>query len=435
MRRAAAALATAVFGLCAEPAAAAPGPNDAPEYWFDSWHVESLWQDGVRGQGITIAEIDTGVNAHLPELRGRVLPGRDFGSHGNGQVDRQVDTFGHGTAMASIMVARPGVLDIAGLAPAARILPVAVPLDGTTTANRPDQVPRAIRYAADHGAQIVSLSIGGKRTPNVDAEPCSDEEQSAVYHALRAGAIVIASVGNTGPTNNSVEDPGVCLGVISVGAVDGAGRVASFSAREPYVTLVAPGVNIPSLGRVPGQAFAGGGTSQATALVSAAAALVWSAPPDLGARAVLARILATLDDLHRPPSPAYGYGSLNAYRAVTADVPADAPNPVFDAAEPFLGRQAAFHRPPPPLAPLPAATRHAAPLGRYTVGSLPSRTPQIVLGTALASTGLLLLAGLVGAARPARRRGPPAVSRPRPGTPRPRPRPRPGSGPTAALPG
>ena len=88
MRRAAAALATAVFGLCAEPAAAAPGPNDAPEYWFDSWHVESLWQDGVRGQGITIAEIDTGVNAHLPELRGRVLPGRVFGSHGNGQVDR-----------------------------------------------------------------------------------------------------------------------------------------------------------------------------------------------------------------------------------------------------------------------------------------------------------------------------------------------------------
>src|SRR4051794_5713931 len=159
MRTFAAALMLAGLLGWTAPAWATPGPSDAPEYWFDAWHVPTLWQSGARGQGITIAEIDTGVNANLPELRGRVLAGADLGGRGDGQVDRQVDTFGHGTAMASIMVARPGVLGITGLAPAARVLPIAVPLGGTTTAERPDQVPQAIRYAAAHGAQIISMSL------------------------------------------------------------------------------------------------------------------------------------------------------------------------------------------------------------------------------------------------------------------------------------
>ncbi|MDT4918701.1 MAG: rane-anchored mycosin [Pseudonocardiales bacterium] len=410
----------AALSWCA-PAAATPGPADAPEYWFDEWQVPQLWQSGARGQGITIAEIDTGVNATLPELRGRILPGHDFGGAGNGQVDRQVDTFGHGTAMASIMVARPGVLGITGMAPAARVLPIAVPLGGTTTENEPDEVPAAIRYAADHGAQIISMSLGGKRQRGVDAAACPDEEQTAIYHALRKGALVIASVGNTGPTENTVEDPGVCLGVISVGATDASDQVASFSAREPYLTLVAPGVNIPTLGRIAGQAFSGEGTSQSTALTSATAALVWSAHPDLDARGVATRLLNTLDHPRTRADPAYGFGELNAYRAVTEQVAAGAPNPVFDAVEPFLGRLAALNR-AAPAAPPPAATG-AGSTGRYAVGSLPWLTPQVALGIALAGAGLVLLAGsgyglrLVPAGRRPPRPG--AARRPRPRRPRP----------------
>jgi subtilisin family serine protease len=335
----------------AVPAVAAPGPAAAPEYWFAAWHVRQLWRDGARGQGVTIAEIDSGVNAALPELHGRVLRGRDFAHGGDGRTDNDLDPFGHGTAMASIMVARRGTLGITGLAPGARILPLAVPLNGTTEQGDRGKVAAAIRWAADHGADIISMSIGGKRYPRSADEPCPPHEQAAVNDALRRGAVVIAAAGNTGPRRNTVEEPGVCLGVLTVGAVDRAGHVARFSAREPYVALDAPGVDIPSLGRIAGQAFSGNGTSQAAALVSAAAALVWSRYPHLTGTQVVARLLATLDERRRRASPAYGFGLLDAHRAVTASVPADAPDPVAARAAPFLRRAAALHRglgPPPP---------------------------------------------------------------------------------------
>ena len=78
---------------------------------------------------------------------GRVLRGTDFGSAGGiGHVDRATSTFGHGTAMASIMVARPGFLDITGLAPAAKVLPVAIPLGGASDSAEGDHLADAIRW-------------------------------------------------------------------------------------------------------------------------------------------------------------------------------------------------------------------------------------------------------------------------------------------------
>ena len=404
MRRLCAALGVLFLLGAAPPAAATPGPPDAPEYWFDSWQLPTLWAGGARGQGVTIAEIDTGVNAQLPELSGRILPGADLGLGGNGHIDREKDEFGHGTAMASIMVARPGLLGITGIAPAARVLPVAVPLNGTTDAGRPDKVAQAIRYAADHHAKIISMSLGGKRTPGVDDKPCKDSEQAAIYYALRKGALVVASVGNTGPHRNTIEDPGVCLGVISVGAVDATGTVASFSAREPYLTLVAPGVNIPSLSRVAGQAYSGEGTSQATAITSAVAALVWSRYPSLDARGVSARILATLDARRAKPSPDYGYGLLDAYRAVTASVPATAPSPVYTAVAPFMSRVDALNV-HPPQRPAPAPARSGPPPGTFHVGAVSRLTTVPVLaGIAMSAAGVVALLVLLGFGIRARRR-------------------------------
>ena len=410
MRRALALLAGLLALLVAAPAAATPGPPSAPEYWFDDWQVPRIWAGGAQGQGVTIAEIDTGVNAGLAELSGRVLKGKDFGVGGDGRTDRELDAFGHGTAMASIMVARPGLLDITGLAPDARILPIAVPLRGTTDAGRADRLPDAIRWAADHHARVISMSLGGKRSPKYDTQSCSDDEQAAIYYALRKGALVLASVGNTGPRHNAVEDPAVCLGVVAVGAVDSSGNVAHFSTRQPYVTLVAPGVDVPSLGRVSGQAYAGDGTSQATAIASAVAALVWSKYPDLSARQVVARLLATLDAHRSRPSPAYGYGRLDAYRAITADVPDSAPNPVYAAAAPFLAREAALGRDRLPDPPAPAVTKTRS-TGSYVVGNAPRVTGDVVTGIVLAGVGLVALAGLgvVGVRGRRRRRATPGV--------------------------
>jgi subtilisin family serine protease len=265
-----------------------------------------------------------------------------------------------------------------------------VPLRQTTTAAQPDSVPQAIRYAANHDADIINLSLGGLRLPTPNTQPCRVAEQAAIYYALRKGALVVASVGNTGRTKNAVEDPAVCLGVVAVGAVDSNGKVAGFSAREPYLTLVAPGVNIPSLGRLPGQAFTGAGTSQATALTSAVAALVWSAHPDLGAYGVAARIIATLDKHRSRPSRSYGYGVLDAYRAVTAGVPADSPNPVFDAAAPFLSRADTLNH--PPAKPAPAAHGSGGVLGDYHPGAAVQwLTGQVKLAMVLAGCGLALL--------------------------------------------
>ncbi len=408
-------LALVVAGLlfaAAAPAQATPGPQDAPEYWFDSWHIDQLWQSGARGQGITIAEVDTGVNASLPELAAQVVPGKDFGPGGDGRVDREVSEFGHGTAMASIMVGHQGLLGITGLAPDAKLLPIAVPLRGTTGATPNDRLPEAIRWAADHGGKVISMSLGGVRDPAEVSLPCPSDEQSAVYYALGKGAVLLAAAGNHGPGADAVEEPGVCLGVVSVGAVDEAGSVAEFSSRHRYLTLTAPGVNIPSLGRRPGSAYSGDGTSQATAIASAVVALAWSKYPKLTGPQIMTRVIATLDRHSTQRDPGYGFGIIDAYRAVTGVVAANAPNPVSAAADPFLARERAFVHAAAAAVPAPAAlTRRST--GRFSIGRAPRLfVPRVVGGIAVAAAGLLGLLALVAVAgvRGRRRRRRPETS-------------------------
>ena len=399
-------------------AGAAPGPSQAPEWWFDAWNVPAIWAAGARGQGVIIAEIDTGVNAALPELAGKILPGKDFGdAGGDGRTDRDQEPFGHGTAMASVMVARPTLLDITGLAPDAQVLPIAVPIQGTSDASAIDHVPEAIRWAVDHHARVISMSLGGRRDPAEDSVPCPSDEQSAIDYAVARGAIVVAAGGNSGQSGSPVEDPGVCLGVVSVGAIDSHGVVAPFSSRHPYLTLVAPGIGIASLGRVPGAAYLGDGTSQATAITSAALALVWSKHPSLTGREIVTRVLATLK--HRAPThdPAYGYGALAVRPAVLAAVPPNAANPVYDALAPFLDREharAAAAAASSQLAPQPAATTNAPP-GKFQAGAEPGTfSGPVLAGTVAALVGIAVLAVLGGMAWASRRRGPSPAPMPPP---------------------
>lgn len=391
------------FAPCA---AATPGDPYVPQYYFDDWQVPQLWASGADGRGITIAEIDTGVDAALDVFTGRVLPGKDFGRlGGNGRVDRDARQFGHGTSMASIMVGRPGRYDIQGLAPGAKLLPIAIPISGTTDAAPDDRLPDAIRWAADHGAKIISMSLGGVRRPAQNTVACPEDEQAAIYHALEKGAVLFASSGNRGDKDNAVEEPGVCLGVVSVGAVDSSGTVAGFSSRHPYLTISAPGVRIASTAPG-GTPFTGDGTSQAAAIASAAAALVWSKYPQLSPAHLVARLLATLDRRSAVRDPTYGYGTINPYRAVTSSVPANAPNPVFALARPFLRRSMAHES---KSSPPPAIQRAERPPGSYSVGAAPPRfSASVVAGVAVAAAGLVLFLvllgiGVIGAARRRRR--------------------------------
>lgn len=397
MRRLAAALAVllAVLGLPGvlgrSIAVAAPGPAAAPEWWFDSWRVPALWASGADGHGITIAVIDTGVQASLPELRGKVLAGADFTGNGSdGRIDYDGDDFAHGTAMASIMVARPGFAGIEGLAPNARILPIAVPLKGVIRHGTPtgNATSSAIDYAVEHGARIINMSLGGVREESTDGpDPCPGAVQQAVLRALRRGVLVVAASGNSGDENSPVEEPGVCLGVVSVGAVDRNLNVTSFSSRHPYLTVSAPGDNIPTLSR--DSAYIGEGTSQATAITSAVLALIWSRYPTESDRQILTRLLSTVTD--RGPAgrdSAYGYGVINAAAAIAAPVPAaNAANPVLDGAQPLLaGGPSAGPKP------LPVAGSANPSLGSFQVlAAADRRSVQWYLLTG-AALGFLLLA-------------------------------------------
>jgi subtilisin family serine protease len=387
-------------GLGPAPAVATPGPSVAPEWWFDSWGVPNLWSGGADGHGITIAVVDTGVQASLPELRGKVLAGADFSGNGSdGRTDYDSDDFSHGTAMSSIMVASKGFGGIEGLAPGARILPIVVPLRGVVRHGTPpaNATSSAIDYAVQHGAKIINMSLGGVREEGTDGpDPCPGAVQQAVLRAVRAGVLVVAASGNSGDENSPVEEPGVCLGVVSVGAVDRNLNIASFSSRHPYLTVSAPGDNIPTLSR--DSAYIGEGTSQATALTSAALALIWSKYPTESARQVLTRLLGTVTD--RGPAgrdPAYGFGVIDPAKAIAASAPAPTvANPVLDAARPLLSPEGAQSGPKA----MPVAGAAGPPLGDYAVTpAQDSIGPPVYLLAALALLFLLLAVLALGSFR------------------------------------
>ena len=371
--------------LSSAPAGAAPGPPEAPEWWFDSWNVPALWASGADGRGITVAVIDTGVQATVPELSGRVLAGADLiGNGSDGRTDFDSDPFSHGTAMASLIVASRGYGNIEGTAPGARVLPIAVPLRGVvrTGTPTPNATSVAVRYAADHGARIISMSLGGFVFQGEEDQPCPAALQASILYAIKKGAVVVAAAGNSGQDGSPVEEPGVCLGVVSVGAVDSTMTVTGFSSRHPYLTVAAPGDSIPTLSKVAGRAFIGGGTSQATAITSAALALVWSRFPSETNEQVVSRLLASVTD--RGPKgndDQYGLGVINPSAAIAANSAAGAPNEVFTGVAPLLAQSAATAVTP---APRPAAGSYAAPIGSPEFGH-----PASPLGASL-----YLLAGL-----------------------------------------
>ncbi|MCW2539768.1 MAG: peptidase [Frankiales bacterium] len=353
----------------AAPASAAPGPPDAQEWWFDSWNVPALWAVGADGRGITVAVVDTGVQASIPELAGKVLPGTDYTGNGSdGRTDFDGDDFSHGTAMASLIVASKGVYGIEGLAPQAKILPIAIPLEGTIRtgagAPNPNSTALAVRYAADHGAKIISMSLGGIRNPDEDEVPCPPALQAAVVYALTKGSLVVAASGNSGDSGSPVEEPGVCLGAVSVGAIDATLAVAPYSSRHSYLTVSAPGDAIATLSRQSGTAFVGDGTSQATAITSAALALIWSKYPTATNKQILSRLLSTVVDKGpKGRDPAYGIGVINTGAAVRSGI-ATAPDPVFDGVQPLLAQAAAK---PISLAGKAPAGNAQAPIGSVVV--------------------------------------------------------------------
>ncbi|MEV7320951.1 type VII secretion-associated serine protease mycosin [Streptomyces sp. NPDC093970] len=275
----------------------------AQQWGLAALHLDEVWRT-TKGKGVTVAVLDTGVEADHPDLTGNVLPAKDMIGFGARQGQR--DWARHGTAMAGIIAGHGhGAGDgegVMGVAPEARILPVRVILEdgdgarGKARSTRGNALAEGIRWAADHGADVINLSLGDDSD---SAHPEASEDE-AIQYALKKDVVVVASAGNGGDKGDHVSYPAAYPGVIAATAVDKFGTRAAFSTRRWYATVSAPGVDI-VIADPDHRYYEGWGTSAASAFVSGAVALIKAARPGL----TPAQIKKLLEDTARD-APAGG---------------------------------------------------------------------------------------------------------------------------------
>ncbi|MEV4494849.1 S8 family serine peptidase [Micromonospora arborensis] len=354
-------------------------PSEIQRIRSDQWHLSYLKAPDAQrisqGAGVIVAVPDTGVQPH-PDLQRNLLKGTDIitGGDGNGQSDRN----SHGTGMAGLIAAhgQGANLGALGIAPEAHILPIRdTPADGQ---GEPDKLAAGIDFAIRNGADIISVSsVGGAGIPL----------QRSIRAALAADVLVVASAGNL-PQDSAAGYPASEDGVLAVGGIDRDGNRAAVSVTGPEIDVVAPAVDIYSTS-IDGKYRKGTGTSDATAIVAGAAALIRSKYPYLPAREVAHRLTATAVDKGAPGrDDEYGYGVIDLVAALTADVPP-------------LGFESVS---------APAGAGSAT-----TAGALPGDEGSGATARGLATLGVILAAG-VGWAVVARRRRrgddpPPRISR------------------------
>ncbi|WLW56355.1 type VII secretion-associated serine protease mycosin [Streptomyces sp. YU58] len=303
------------------PTAAHADTIRAKQWALDAMYTQEAWRT-TKGAGVTVAVLDTGVEVDHPDLVGNVLTGKDMIGFGAKEGDRPWAR--HGTAMAGIIAGHGhgvGNADgVMGIAPEAKILPVRViledgdPARAKARSTRGNALAQGIRWAADHGADVINLSLGDD-SASAHPEPAEDE---AVQYALRKGAVVVASAGNGGEKGDHISYPAAYPGVIAATAVDKFGTRASFSTRRWYATVSAPGVDV-VIADPDHKYYEGWGTSAASAFVSGAVALLKAAHPDL----TPAQIKKLLEDTARnAPSggrdDSRGFGFIDPAAALTA---------------------------------------------------------------------------------------------------------------------
>jgi subtilisin family serine protease len=305
---------------------AAATSNDtyrSKQWALTRFKAESVWKKST-GSGVIVAVVDTGVTASQADLSGHVLSGKDYVAPGTAATDEN----GHGTHVAGIIAAvADNKRGIAGLARNARILPVRV-LDANGSGTS-DNVANGIIWAADHGAKVISLSLG-----STQSDPA---EQAAVAYAVSKNIVVVAAAGNDGCSAGLLglgatqpSYPAAYANVLGVGAINSNGSVASYSDCGSWVDVVAPGtsiistmINKPSsdLGCQNGVGYCYlSGTSMATPYAAAAAALEIAKLGSSSQQSTVRSLLQSTADNIGPAGrdDASGYGVINPGRLLGA---------------------------------------------------------------------------------------------------------------------
>jgi subtilisin family serine protease len=303
----------------------------AGEWWFTTWKILPKVWPLTQGAGVTVAVLDSGVQASVPDLRGAVLSGGDVtGNHTNGETDFNTVRDGHGTQMSVLIAGQGFGTGMVGVAPKAKILPVAVNASAVTLTSDPGRVAAGIMYAANHGARVIDIP---SVYPSASTAGCDPATQAAVAYALARNIVVVAPAGSTNLIGARPSEPGSCFGVLAVGAI-GPGRVLwADNVKEPYLTAVAAGANLISSGR-DGRLVTGvSGARAASALVAGVAALIRSRYPSMPWYQVIQRIIGTaLPEGGHVPNDSWGFGIVRMSQVVDATafpVPASTANPVY----------------------------------------------------------------------------------------------------------
>lgn len=294
----------------------------------DQWHApkvnaEQAWQVS-KGEGVVVAVVDTGIDLNHPDLKAQLVPGYNSLEENSNPRDDN----GHGTHVAGIVAAIAGNgVGVAGVAPGAKIMPVRALGDMGGSAQ---SVSSAIVWAADHGAQVINLSLGAPQP--------SKAIGSAVKYAIGKGCAIVAAMGNAGDQGNPKMWPASYPGVIAVGALDPQDQATPWSDWGEWEAVSAPGYGIWSTfptyetslyklakdnpAALPPENViklgysAISGTSQASPIVAGVAALL-KAKGNMTPAQIRDRLMKTSRDLGTPGfDPHYGAGMVDAAAAL-----------------------------------------------------------------------------------------------------------------------
>ncbi|MGI8502276.1 MAG: S8 family serine peptidase [Hassallia sp.] len=269
---------------------------DVPNLGGNNWGADLVkapeaWAKGYTGKGVVVAVVDTGVDRNHDDLKDNIwtnskeIAGNGIDDDGNGYVDdvngwnfdgnnnNTLDVDGHGTHVSGTIAGEKNDFGVTGIAYDAKIMPVKVLNDSGSGSY--DAIAQGIRYAADNGANVINLSLGGSY-PNSVLE-------SALKYASSKGAIVVMAAGNESGLQPGYPARYANETGIAVGAVDKENNLASFSnlaGFNPLTYVTAPGVDVYST--LPGNKYASySGTSMASPHVAGVVALMLSANPNL----------------------------------------------------------------------------------------------------------------------------------------------------------
>ena len=270
-------------------------------------HAPEAWNITRCSPNVVIAIVDTGVDLTHPDLQGKLVPGATFIPGTTSAADDN----GHGTEMAGIAAATTdNAQGIASVCPLGKIMPIKVATGGghTDDAQGDVQVAAGIRWAVDHGAGVISFSLGVLDTPAM---------RDAVAYAYAHNVLIVAAAGNSGNDKSPYPAPALYPHVLAVGGTDNKDHRTSYSSYGFPNLVLAPSESIPTTETGGGYGH-GGYTSIAAPQVAGIAALILSIRPGLSVDQLIQVIEQGADpvDGQTGPTAQDGYGRVNAYKSL-----------------------------------------------------------------------------------------------------------------------